>query len=374
MYDKDVLWTWLCRPEGMTPAKILKLRSLLKEEGRNSDIAAIYDLPVRQLQRAGLDEETIRCLEQDRSLTETERVIRMWREQGMEVCSCENPLFPAMLRRTDPPVDLLFLKGRTEWLGRLSEWYERKRTVAVVGSRKCTAYGSGAANYLASNLARAGFTIVSGLAGGIDACAHEGALSAAGNTIAVLGCGADICYPRANRSLYREIAGKGLMVTEYFPGSQPLNWHFPLRNRIIAALSSAVVIAEAALDSGSMITVDYALEMDRPVFAVPGSMFSHNSEGTNRLIGQGASIITDWTDISDVLGGVCSEQKEEITFEEDDLTALWAILSLEPQTVDEITEKLPQSASRIMRNLSILELEGLILRMPDGRVMRVKKG
>ena len=182
----------------------------------------------------------------------------------------------------DPPAEKLYARG-----GEIEEAL-RAPTVAVVGARSCTDYGAHVARTLARELAAGGVTVVSGLARGVDGHAHRGALEAdRGRTVAVLGCGIDRDYPRAHAELARQIASSGGIVSEYAPGVEPAPWRFPARNRIIAALADAVVIVEARDRSGALITVDLAMEIGRPIYAVPGEITSNLSHGTNELLRYG---------------------------------------------------------------------------------------
>ena len=175
-------------------------------------------------------------------------------------------------------------------------------TVAVVGARSCTDYGAHVARTLARELAAGGVTVVSGLARGIDGHAHRGAIEAEGRTVAVLGCGIDRDYPRAHAELARQITERGGIVSEYEPGVEPAPWRFPARNRIIAALADVVVIVEARNRSGALITVDLAMEIGRPIYAIPGEITSALSEGTNQLLRHGhATLITSANDVLDDL-------------------------------------------------------------------------
>jgi DNA processing protein len=169
--------------------------------------------------------------------------------------------------------------------------------VAIVGSRHATAYGVEVAERLASDLASRGVTIVSGLARGIDTAAHRGALAAGGRTIAVLGSGVDVVYPPENARLADDIQRQGALVSQFAPGTPPLSWHFPERNRTLAGLALGVVVVEAAERSGALITAGLAAEMGREVFAVPGRITAETSRGTNRLLQDGAKLVLDWTDI-----------------------------------------------------------------------------
>jgi DNA processing protein len=210
-------------------------------------------------------------------------------ESGAELVTLSDPRYPVRLKEIfDPPL-ALFVRGRVELLGSL--------TLGVVGTRRPTPYGIAVSERLSGDLARAGLTIVSGMARGIDTAAHRAALAASGSTAAILGCGVDLVYPSENRRLAAEIAQKGLLVSE-FPMSAPAYpQNFPIRNRIISGLSLGVLVVEGAQYSGSSITARLALEQGREVFAVPGSIVSKMSWGPNLLIKQGAKLVQDWNDV-----------------------------------------------------------------------------
>lgn len=210
-------------------------------------------------------------------------------EGGAHVIPRGDPRYPALLREIFDPPTLLFARGRLELL--------RPFHFAVVGTRRPTPYGLAAAERLAADLARAGLTIVSGMARGVDTAAHKGALSAGGDTVAVLGCGVDVVYPSENRKLAAELAAKGLILSEFAMGSTAFPQNFPIRNRIISGLSSGVLVVEGAQYSGSAITAKLALDQGREVFAVPGNITSKASWGPNLLIKQGAKLVQDWNDV-----------------------------------------------------------------------------
>jgi DNA processing protein len=200
-----------------------------------------------------------------------------------------DPRYPELLREIfDPPV-MLFARGRLELL--------RPFHFAVVGTRRPTPYGLAVAERLCADLARAGLTLVSGMARGIDSAAHKGALAAGGDTVAVLGCGVDIVYPSENRKLASDLAAKGLLISEFAMGSTAFPQNFPVRNRIISGMSCGVLVVEGAQYSGSAITAKLALDQGREVFAVPGNITSRASWGPNLLIKQGAKLIQDWNDV-----------------------------------------------------------------------------
>lgn len=207
-----------------------------------------------------------------------------------------SPAYPHLLRELHDPPERLYLRGAGN-----SEVLTQP-AVAVVGARSCSAYGAHVARELAGRLAAAGVVVISGLARGIDGEAHRGALAAGGLTVAVLGCGIDRDYPRSNADLARRIAEQGLIVSEYPPGVEPAPWRFPARNRIVAGLALATVVVEARERSGALITADFALELGRDVFAVPGEITAALSAGTNDLLRQGAAPLLSADDVLGALG------------------------------------------------------------------------
>jgi DNA processing protein len=214
---------------------------------------------------------------------------RKMTERGAVAIVRSDPRYPALLREIfDPPI-LLFARGRLELL--------QPFHFAVVGTRRPTPYGLAVAERLAADLARAGLTIVSGMARGIDTSAHKGALSAGGDTVAVLGCGVDVIYPSENRKLATDLCAKGLVLSEFAMGSTAFPQNFPIRNRIISGMSAGVLVVEGAQYSGSAITAKLALDQGREVFAVPGNITSKASWGPNLLIKQGAKLVQDWNDV-----------------------------------------------------------------------------
>jgi DNA processing protein len=249
--------------------------------------------------------------------------------------------FPPLLRAIHDPPPGLFLRGAAD-VAVLS-----RAAVAVVGARACSGYGASVARLLGRDLAHAGLLVVSGMARGIDAEAHRGALEADGPTVAVLGCGIDRDYPAAHAELARRIAATGLLVSEYAPGVEPAPWRFPARNRIVAGLCAATVVVEARERSGALITADLALEEGREVFTVPGEITSALSAGTNELLKLGA---TPLTAASDVLGLFGIEQAAPADRD--------GLLDLLPATADELVRRTGRPAAEIARSLVELELAG----------------
>jgi DNA processing protein len=258
--------------------------------------------------------------------------------------------FPPLLRAVHDPPPGLFLRGAgaPELLSRPA--------VAVVGARACSGYGASAARMLARDVARAGLVVVSGLARGIDAEAHRGALEAGGVTVAVLGCGIDRDYPAAHAELARRIAASGLIVSEYAPGVEPAPWRFPARNRIVAGLCAATVVVEARERSGALITADLALEEGREVFAVPGEITCALSAGTNNLLKLGASPLTCAADLLSCFGLETVEPNEAAVGTE--AGAVLAQLRDAAASADELSRRTGLPAAAVARTLVELELVG----------------
>ena len=248
--------------------------------------------------------------------------------------------------------------------------------LAMVGSRKATQYGKKVAEQLAKKLANYDFTVVSGMARGIDTFAHKGALAAEKNTIAVLGSGVDVIYPPENRGLYESIIENGCVMSEFPPGSSPQNWHFPARNSIISGISQAVTVVEAGEKSGALITVDYALEQGRDVFCVPGPITSKSSLGTNNLIKQGAKLITCVEDILEefAIKPLFAEYEQKngasikLTLTEEKILEE---IDLEPREMDIIAQKTGCKLADINAACLILEMKGLIKKIPGKKYIKV---
>ena len=263
--------------------------------------------------------------------------------------------YPGLLKHIARPPDVLYTIGDMEILG--------ERSVAVVGARKASAYGKWAAYHIGRRLAECGVVTVSGLAYGCDAEAHRGALEAGGKTVAVLGCGPDVGYPAGNAGLYRQIVDKGLILSEYPPGTQPRAYRFPQRNRIISGVSEAVVVAEAGLSSGSLITAACAGEQGRSVFAVPGNISAAGSLGCNKLIQDGAVPVVVIDDILREIG-VRTESGPQDAAEglgADERAVYGEVRENGEVTADFIARRLNKSVAEINGIVGILEIKGFLV-------------
>ncbi len=307
-----------------------------------------------QLAGAGLDRRTIESLVTTRVRVDLEREMEKLRRLEVQILILDDADYPVRLRNIADPPPILYLKGELA--------PEDDLSVAIVGTRRPTAYGRQAAEKFAEGLARSGVTVASGLARGIDTFAHRAALDGSGRTLAVLGSGLDIIYPSENRNLAMEIAGHGAVISEFPLGTKPDAMNFPRRNRIISGLSAATIVVEAGETSGALITAEFALEQGREVFAVPGNIFSPASRGPNQLLADGAHPARELRDILEVLKlEAAIEQREarQAIPESDTEAALLRCLGHEPVHIDEIRRTVCLPMSVVSSTLTMLELKGL---------------
>jgi DNA processing protein len=297
-----------------------------------------------------------------------EQYARELEAKDIEFVSFFNPRYPALLKEIFLPPLGIYIRG---------ELPADDVCFSIIGSRRCSEYGLTAAYKISCGLARNGVVIVSGLARGIDSMAHKGAIEGGGKTIAVLGCGVDVCYPPENRALMEKIInGNGCVISEYPPGVSPMPGHFPVRNRVISGLSQGTLVVEAADKSGTIITADHALEQGRTVFAVPGNITSKLSDGTNALIKQGATPVTCYEDVLYELGidetednPVNSTENAASLFEEERI--VYNYVGQESVTMEYLLNKLNSDPPALNYILTLLELKGLIKRLPGQRYIRI---
>lgn len=289
-------------------------------------------------------------------------------QNNIHITLFTNPSYPTLLKEIHQPPAILYWKGNPA---------PAELNIAVVGSRKADQYGLTSAEQLAGELSRAGVCVVSGLARGIDSRAHRGALEGCGGTIAVQGCGIDRIYPAENRRLAERILEHehGCIISEFPLGSDPLPWHFPLRNRIISGLSRGVLVVQAALKSGAFITVETALEQGRDVFAVPGQIQNPLSAGPHRFLQEGAKIVTCGADILAEYGQeelFPQEEKQSVsmTLTKEEERVLQYITA-EPASIEDLAYLTRMSMAELMPVLSMLELYGLIQQMIGRKYIRI---
>jgi DNA processing protein len=351
-------WIALSMLHDIGPVRAMKLLSKFSSPKNifNSDIDDLIAVE-------GIGTRLAKTIKEFSSWDLIEKQIDIMERKGIKAISYEDPLYPEMLREIEDIPVLIYIKGDFQ--------PQDKFAIAIVGSRKPTYYGASIAEQIAQELALMGFTIVSGMARGIDSLSHKGALKAGGRTIAVLGSGLDIPYPSENKILMERIASSGCVLSEFAPGTPPDKENFPKRNRIISGLCLGVLVIEATSDSGSLITAAYAVEQNREVFAVPGNVTSSNSQGTNELIKKGAILTRNADDIirelAPVLKGfIKSENKVKIEITEEEM-GLCKYLSGEPKQIDAISRESGLSASKILGILLGLELKGAVKQISGKR-------
>ena len=297
-----------------------------------------------------------------------ERTLSWIAEPGHALIAWDDADYPrALLTMSDPP-PAFYYRGRRELLNRPS--------IAIVGSRNATPQGMDNAEAFAATLSGAGFTIVSGLALGIDTAAHRGGLSAGGSSIAVIGTGPDRSYPSANSGLGRRLAADGGLLSEFPLGTPPLPANFPRRNRLLSGLSRGVLVVEATLASGSLITARFAAEQGREVFAIPGSIHSPFSKGSHRLIKEGAKLVETARDVIEELGGAAPTEGAQMAVAAPEMQAdagrVLKALGHDPAGVDALTARTGLAAGAVSVALVELELSGRVTALPGGAFQRVR--
>ena len=350
-------WVALSRCLKLGPVRFALLRT------KFVSMAEAWSASIGQFKSAGLEENIAQSLAQHCKQTD---VTASWQEiikLGLSVVTVADETYPKLLRQIYDPPPLLFYRGNLSGLGKIC--------LSVVGTRQATSYGIRVATELVTALARTGLTIVSGLAYGIDTVAHRAALSSGGTTAGVLASGLDQIYPVANQQLAQEMVAKnGIVLSEFPPGTAPLKQNFPFRNRIIAGLSRATLVIEAAPGSGSLITARAALEQNREVFAVPGSIFSQHSQGTNELIKLGAHLVTAAEDILGVLG-LESLPTAPLPPPSPEQNQVLQFLNKEPQQLDDLVRLSGLKVSDLTASLSLLELQGYVRNIGNQQYIRL---
>ena len=364
--EEELHWLALRLVSGLGARVALRL---VKTLGSAADV---FRASSCELEALGVASHVVRNIAAGTVYEEAIREAERARQLGVSFLTYKSSDYPPLLREIfDPPL-LLYARGNAALL--------EAPSIAIVGARKPTAYGKAIAERLSSDLAIRGLAIVSGLARGIDSCAHRGALEQNGKTIAVLGSGIDVVYPAEGKKLFAEIAEKGLLLSEFPVGSFPAPQNFPIRNRIISGLSLGVVVVEAAQYSGSLITARLAMEQNREVFGVPGSLSNRFSWGPHVLIKQGAKLVQDWQDVVEELPAKvrqnlssqphATETESEASLFAESLTApgkaIYDFLKVDqPVHIDEVLDALSQfSPSLVLSNLLDLEFKNLVRQLP----------
>jgi DNA processing protein len=293
--------------------------------------------------------------------------LRLMQQLGARLVIASDLLYPPLLSQIFDPPPFLFVRGSLILSGECA--------VGMVGSRRCSTYGRMMADRLARDLAAAGVTVVSGLARGVDTAAHAGALGAGGRTIAVLGSGLGCVYPSENRGLADRIAESGAVVSEFPMSADPDAWHFPARNRIISGWCQGVCVVEAPVDSGALITAEFAMEQGRDVFAVPGLVTDRRSHGAHALIRDGACLVEAADDILSALGVLSATLDPQLSLPDPELSEdeamLHRLLGPQPRAVDDLIAESELPPARVSAALMLLELKGMVRKVSGTSFVRV---
>jgi DNA processing protein len=339
---------------------------------------AIFQASLTALEAQRLPAAVAQAIHTRQPLSDAAKELALVQAAGCRLLTWDEPEYPRRLREIYDPPTLLYVRGNVELLGR--------HLISIVGARRPTPYGNQMAERLARDLAARGLVITSGLARGIDSCAHRGALSATGGaTVGVLGCGIDVVYPKENKKIFAEMEERGAIITEFPMGTFPAPQNFPIHNRIIAGMALGVVVVEGAQYSGSLITARLAMEFGREVFGVPGNATQPSSFGPNQLIKQGAKLVTGWEDVveelptpvrAELLPVEAASAEERAMLVEQDLAPgerpLYELLSLdESRHVDDLVELSGLTSSEVLAALFDLELKGVVRQLPGKQFLKV---
>ena len=350
MVDADELkyWVGFSGIAGIGRVRISRLKEYF------GNLQDAWKAPEGKLKQAGIDSRSIDALVVLRPRISLDAEMEKLQRCRIQVLACDDPLYPSRLKEIYDYPPVLYVRGNLH--------VQDEPCIAVVGTRRPTIYGRQVTEELVTSLARSQITIVSGLARGIDSVAHRAALDAGGKTIAVFASGLDIVYPGENAKLAQGIMEQGALVSEHPLGVKPKAENFPLRNRIMSGLSLGVLVVEAGERSGALITAQQALEQNREVFAIPGSILSPSSQGTNRLIQEGAKLVRNYADILEELNLTIVVQQMEIKeFSPADEveSAILKQLTSEPNHIDEICRRSGLPMPEVSSTLSMLELKGI---------------
>jgi DNA processing protein len=322
-----------------------------------------------QLHGAGLDQGTVSSIVAEREAISPEAELERLRKSGVKAYTWDDPEYPPRLKEIEDRPPVLYVRG--ELLSE-DEW-----AVAIVGTRRATPYGRQAAEHFAAELAGHRITVVSGLARGIDAVAHRATLAAGGRTIAVLACGLDMVYPPEHAKLALEITEHGALISDYPLGTQPRSEFFPRRNRILSAVSLGVLVVEGSEDSGALLTARYALEQNREVFAVPGSIYSPTHKGANKLIRDGEAKLVSTTEhiLEELNLTMVTQQLElrEVAPADPTEAKLLSVLSNQPSHIDEVQRASGLPIASVSSALAVLELKGIVRQVGPMSFVRARE-
>lgn len=313
----------------------------------------LWEMPAAEIRARLGQERFVEKLIKERETLDPDILVEGLQKLNIKALTILDDNYPKLLKEIFSPPVVLYYKGDIDVLS--------APEIAVVGSRKITPYGKNATEKIVSGLAQAGYVVVSGMALGIDTFAHETTLQENGKTVAVLGCGLDKPYPATNTNLFKKIIEYGgAVVSEYMPGKPPLRQHFPARNRIISGLSQGILIVEANIRSGALITARDALEQNRDVFAIPGPIFGESSSGTNSLLKMGANLVTSAEDIMDYYGHTAMQKEIKSKPANEAETIIFGALKSGEKHIDEIIKLSGKESQFINSTLTMMEIKGKV--------------
>ncbi|MBD3233813.1 MAG: DNA-protecting protein DprA [candidate division Zixibacteria bacterium] len=332
--------------------------------------SAVFDADIQELMEAGkISLNRANVLKAGYNQRDVESKLSKLKDCNISIITLEDADYPENLRQLNDPPPLLYFQGEIK--------YADSHCIAIVGSRKASPYGKSMTTRISEELVDAGFTVVSGFARGIDTIAHRTALDCDGKTIAVMGCGIDVVYPSENKELFTRITQSGCIISEFEPGKPPEARNFPKRNRLISGIASGVVIVEAAIKSGALLTANHALEQGREVFAVPGPVNSPSSEGTNNLIKSGAKLTTSINDILEELKiqlkcpPISRAEKDKLGQLDGEQKVIYQNLDTVGVQIDKLVESTKIDISRLLGHLLEMELAGYVKTLPGKRYVRI---
>ena len=372
--DPDEYVGWLAL--ALTPGLGARTAGKLLREFGSPD--AVFDASLTALEAQRLPAAVAQAIHSRRPLSDAARELAQAQAARCRLLTWDEPEYPSRLREIYDPPPLLYVKGNVELLGR--------HVISLVGARRPTPYGNQMAERLARDLADRGLVVASGLARGIDASAHKGALSSAnGATVAVVGSGIDVVYPKENKKIFQEIEQRGAIVSEFPLGTFPAPQNFPVRNRIIAGMALGVVVVEGAQYSGSLITARLAMEFGREVYGVPGNATQPTSFAPNQLIKQGAKLVSGWQDVVEELPTEIraelfpvespdANERESLITETlaPEQKKLYELLRVDqPAHVDDLLQRSGMSSSGVLAALCELELKGIVRQLPGKQFVKI---
>jgi len=360
--SESLYYIWLTQIKGVGVITVRKLLNIFKspEKIYKSNIDDLIEIE-------GIGIEKSKLIIQSKDLTKAEAILKSCYDKNIKISNINDNYFPETLKKYDDNPILLYYKGNLD---------SKLIGVAIVGSRRCTEYGKKVTVEAAEVLAKNNVTVISGMAKGIDSYAHTTCLKAGGFTAAILGCGADICYPKEHINLMRKIIDEGVIISEYPPGTPPKPEHFPKRNRIISSLSNKVLITEAGEKSGVLITAEYAIKQNKEIYVVSGDIYSKEFKGSNKLISEGVKIYLNPEQLLDKHHEIRTKETKDSEEKSNNTSLRKSIIEVikgKRLTIDEITSKINCNKKELNNELFLMEIDSKVECFRDGKYGIVNK-